>query len=95
MNTPFPELCTRLSESLTKINFSWTSVWVDRAGNVDTRSTAGNIWATNVLTFDDSNLYQYEKTIGQLTKRELVVDATVRNSLFGPRLLVSTRYDAT
>lgn len=70
----------------------WTSIFIDsETYESDPTTTCGEIWGTEYLTFFDSNLFSYPKNIRDLRFYN-VVSVRVDRSLFGPRLIVVTRY---
>lgn len=93
MNGSFQDLCLRMSRSFKSIPIKWTSIFIDaETYESDSTTTCGDIWATECLTFSDNNMFSYPKLIRDLHRYNDIVSARVERSLFGPRLVVVTRY---
>lgn len=93
MSHTFQSLCIRLSDSIKKMPFQWTSIWEIGEGSFSIITTKGDIWATKTITFRDDKMYGGTRQIEDLMRDEYVTEVQVEQTLSGPRLKVITRHD--
>lgn len=93
MTINFQNFCTRISDSILKMPFQWTSIWMISNQTPSIITTKGDLWATKVLSFHDDNLYGGPRKIKELMRDEYVSEARIEKTLTGPRLIVVTRHD--
>lgn len=93
MSHTFQSLCTRISDSILKMPFHWTSIWEVSSDTSSIITTKGDLWATKVLTFNDDKLYGASRKIKELMRDEYVLEVRLEKTLMGPRLIVVTRHD--